>query len=94
MLSAVAILGVLVLAGLAITVGVLDSRSQRAGWDRLAAQRRLQAARNLALDEREEALAEEGRELWDWEGQLIRAAEHNGCPACELRRQRGERPAS
>jgi hypothetical protein len=94
MLSAVAIVGTFVLIGLAVTVGVLDGRSRRAGWSRLADQRRRQSARSRALDEREEALAAESRELWEWEGQLIRAAEGGGCAVCELRRQRGERPAS
>lgn len=90
----VIVTGGLVLIGLAVIVGVMDGRSQRNAWKRLAEQRRLQNLRDQALDAREEALAEEGRELWEWEGQLIRAAEYGGCPACEIRRQRGERPAS
>jgi hypothetical protein len=34
-------------------------------------------------------IARHRRELGDWERQLIRAAESEGCPACRLLRERG-----
>ena len=85
--------GTAVLTGLAVLVGRLDGRSQRAAWRRIAEERRELAEMRHRLAEQIEALAEEGRELWEWEGQLIAAAECGSCPACELRRRRGERPA-
>jgi hypothetical protein len=34
-------------------------------------------------------IARQRRELGEWERQLIRAAESEGCPACQLLRERG-----
>jgi hypothetical protein len=34
-------------------------------------------------------IARHRRELGDWERQLLRAAESEGCPACRLLRERG-----
>jgi len=34
-------------------------------------------------------IARRRRELGDWERQLLRAAESEGCPACRLLRERG-----
>ncbi|WP_433276612.1 hypothetical protein ACQPZA_35045 [Pseudonocardia xinjiangensis] len=93
MLLTVTLVGIAFLVGLAVAIGV-ESGSYRNGRRGIAAARRELAERSRQLDEREEGLAVEGRELYEWEGQLIRAAECGGCPICELRRLRGERPAS
>ena len=93
MLISIVTIGAAVLAVLAIVVGRLEGRSQRAAWRRIADERRTLAEMWRRLYEQIEALAEEERELSAWEGQLIAAAECGQCPACELRRRRGERPA-
>lgn len=90
----IVIVGGVVLAGLGVLIGLIDARSQRSAWSRIAAERRALAEREHELNERTEALADEARELWEWEGQLIAAAEQGGCAACELRRRRRERPAA
>lgn len=94
MLLTVALTGTFVLIGLAIVVGNLEARAQRTAWADIATRRRQQVDRDHALDEREASLAEESRELFRWESQLVQATEHQGCPACELRRIRGQRPAA
>ena len=92
MLIAVVIAGGMAVVGLAVVIGYLEGHAQRAAWSTIAARRRALAEREQNLDERAEALAEEARELWEWEGQLIAAAECGGCPVCEMRRRRGDRP--
>ncbi len=84
MLVIVIVVGIAFIVGAAIVIGV-DSDSRTSGWRNLAEERRI-------LSERAAALAVESRELWEWEGQLIRAAESGRCPVCELRRLRGEHP--
>ncbi|SDH05995.1 hypothetical protein [Pseudonocardia oroxyli] len=90
--SSIAVGGGVLLGILAVLIGLADGFSQRSAWNRIAAERKALDEREQALDERSESLADEARELWSWEGQLIAAAEHGGCAACELRRRRGERP--
>lgn len=89
----IAVVGLLALVGLAGIIGLTESGSLRSAWVRIATERRSLAEHARMLDEREEALAEEGRRLYEWEGQLIRTAESGRCPACELRRRHGDRPA-
>jgi len=93
MLFSITLVGVGFLTGLVVAIWV-ESDTQGDGQRRIALRRRKLAERSRGLDEREEALAEERRELYEWEGQLIRAAEYGGCPECELRRLRRDRPAS
>ena len=55
--------GMLLLLGLAVVVGALEGRAQRAAWSRIAAARR-------ALGERERALHEQRLDLLAWESAL------------------------
>jgi hypothetical protein len=92
MLMDVIVVGLVTLAVLAVLVGSVDECSQRGAWRKIAKERRALAECEIRLEDRARALAEEARELWDWEGQLIAAAECGGCPACELRRRRRDGP--
>jgi hypothetical protein len=56
MLVMVAVVGGLVLVGLAIVIGVLESRSLQAAWGRVAVARRVVEDRTHELDERELAM--------------------------------------
>ena len=86
--------GVAALVGLAIAVGRIDGGAQEAAWRHIAAERRDLAEQRSLLDDDAAALAEKERELWHWEAQLVAAVQSEGCPVCQLRRRRGERPAS
>jgi hypothetical protein len=84
--------GIAALAGLAIAIGRIEGGAQEAAWRHIAAERRDLAEQRHLLDDDAAALADKERELWRREAQLIAAARSNGCPVCELRRGRGERP--
>jgi hypothetical protein len=94
MLILVIVVGVAVLVFLAVAVGRIEGGSQEAAWRNIARQRRDLAERSRLLDERAEALVVKEHDLWEWEAQLVATAYSGGCPVCELRRSRGERPAS
>jgi Tfp pilus assembly protein PilV len=92
MLISVIAVGVGVLVALAVAIGRIEGGAQEAAWRHVAAERRDIAEQHRLLDEHAEALAEKERELWAREEQLADAAASRGCPVCELRRGRGERP--
>jgi hypothetical protein len=74
MLTTVAIGATLVLLGLATLVGVIDGRSQRSAWNRIAVARRGLFEVGQALDDRETALDVREDEL-DARSRRLRAAE-------------------
>ena len=94
MLISVIIVGTVVLVGLAVAIGRVEGGAQDSAWRRIAHERHSLAEQRRLLDGQVEVLAEKERELWAWETQLVAATESAGCPICELRRRRGERPAS
>jgi Tfp pilus assembly protein PilV len=94
MLVSTIVVGVAVLAGLAIAIGRIQGGAQDAAWRRIAQRRRELADRSRLLDRQAEALGEKERELWAWETELVAAAAGRDCPVCELRRGRGERPVA
>jgi hypothetical protein len=59
----VTVVGMIAIAGLAVVVGVLESRSQRAGWLRIAEIRHELAQWERMLKEREEQLAKAHHDL-------------------------------
>jgi hypothetical protein len=83
MLISLAAVAVVVLIGLAVRIGDLQAKEQ--AWDRIAAERRNLAELRRALDQR-------AAELYQWESELVRAADSAACPVCALRRQRGLPP--
>ncbi len=94
MLIWVIAVGTVVLVGLAVAVGHIDGGAQKRAWRRIARGRRDLAEQHRLLDDQAAALVERERELWDWEAQLTAVGNSQGCPVCELRRRRGERPVS
>jgi hypothetical protein len=83
MLVVLAAVAVIALVALAVRIGDLQAKQQ--GWERIAIERRRLAELRRVLDER-------AAELYQWESELVRAAESAGCPVCDLRRRRGLPP--
>ena len=93
MLISVIAVGTVVLVGLAVAIGRIEGGSQETAWRHIAAERREIAEETRLLADHAATLVEKERELWEWEAQLVAAAASRGCPVCELRRRRGDRPS-
>ena len=79
---ATAVVGLMVIVGLAVCVGVLEERWQRIGWTRIAARRRELSDLTRELAEREEQLSEYERDLQERELLLAHRVELGSCTAC------------